>query len=69
MNKENNRQKGAVKEALKSRNPDALLKTLSEQDRRTVEKTLKDPAALKKLLNSPEAAELMNLLNGKNSHG
>ena len=57
-----------IKQAAKSGNTDALLKSLSDSDKQKLNAVLKDKEALEKLLKSPQAAAIMKMLSkGKNN--
>ena len=58
-----------VKQAAKSGNTDALLKSLSDSDKQKLNSVLKDKEALEKLLRSPQAAAIMKMLSKGNKNG
>lgn len=53
---------GNIHEALNSGNLDKVLENLNPQDAQKVKSVLNDPAALNKILSSPEAAALLKKL-------
>lgn len=54
-----------LKNAVNGGSQEALLNSLSEKDAATLRGLLNDPAALEKLMQSPQAQELFRLLGGK----
>jgi len=53
----------------KEKDPQKLLNSLSEEDRKKVNAILSDKEALQNLLKSPKAAAIMKMLYGKGKNG
>lgn len=54
---------------LGEKDPKKLLESLSNEDKETVAKILKDKKALAELLKSPQAQAIMKMLSGKGKNG
>lgn len=61
--------RNAVKKAAQSGNADALIQSLSQEDKQKLNAVLNDKSAMEALLKSPQAAAIMKMLSGGGKNG
>lgn len=59
----------AIKNAAKSGNTDALINSLSNEDKQKLNSVLNDKSALETVLKSPQAAAILKMLSGGGKNG